>query len=94
MSLNTYRNPARRSAQEPERKAESLSGINTRKAIRIALELGCSVEHVRRTGEQRVSHPGVARCVRFSARRRDAGRQLTTFLHHVRELQSAAGRPA
>ena len=98
MSSNTNCDSVDRLAREAGQKAEdhpkSLSGIDTRKAIRIAIELGCSVEHVRRTGEQRISHPRVARSVRFSGRHRDAGRQLTTFLHHVRELHSAAGRPA
>jgi hypothetical protein len=100
MSSNSIINPdsTGRLAYEAGRNAEarlrSLTGIDTRKAIRIAIELGCCVEHVRRTGEQRVSHPGIARRVRINARRRDAGRQLTTFLHHVRELQSADGRLA
>jgi hypothetical protein len=90
MTTNTNPDSAGRIPEKASPKAashpKSLSGIDTRKAVKLAIELGCRVEHVRRTGEQRVSHPNVAHSVRFNGRRRDAGRQLTTFLHHLREL--------
>jgi len=98
MSTNTNRHTVGHIAEKAGPKAssrpKSLSGIDTRKAVQLAIELGCRVEHVRRTGEQRVSHPNVAHSVRFNGRRRDAGRRLTTFLRHVRELPSATIRLA
>jgi hypothetical protein len=67
--------------------------MDTKKALRVAHELGCSVEYVRRTGEKRVAHPGLARSVTIDARRRDAGRRLTTFLRRVALMKGMAEAP-
>jgi hypothetical protein len=43
-------------------------------------ELGGEIEHVRRTGERRYSHPGLpGRHLTANARRRDASRALVGF---------------
>lgn len=64
-------------------RAPSFTGINRQEALRWARRLGCRVEPVRRTAEVRVVHDGIGRSIRINARRKDAGRELTTFLHRV-----------
>jgi hypothetical protein len=59
------------------------AGMNQRNAIRAASSLGCQIEHVRRTGEIRVSHPAIDRPVRINGRRKSASRKLTTMLRHI-----------
>lgn len=61
----------------------TLSGWNLRDALAFARRLGCEIHCPRRTGELRVSHPSQRRSVRVNARRKDAPRELTTFLRRV-----------
>lgn len=58
------------------------SGINLRKALKVATLLGARVEAVRATGEIRVSHPDFGR-VRVNGRRKDAPRALTGWLRQL-----------
>jgi hypothetical protein len=56
------------------------SGMNSRNAVRLALDLGCEVTQPRRTGELLIAHPLLTRRIRINGRRKDAPRQLTTAL--------------
>jgi hypothetical protein len=62
---------------------EIFSGMNLRKALQIARELGCALFKPNRTGEMVVSHPQVPHRVRIKATRCDSPRALTTFLRKV-----------
>jgi hypothetical protein len=68
----------------------SLAGINLRRAYEIAYALGCSISPVRRTGEDRISHPLLDHTVRVNSRRKDAPRHLVVFLRRIAELRGRA----
>jgi hypothetical protein len=61
------------------------SGINLVKALRIARDLGCYVQPVRRTGEIRVFY-GDMRSGKINCRRKDAPMHLIVFLRRIAEL--------
>lgn len=50
--------------------------MNLREVLRAAVDRGCRVEGVRRTGEVRVSHPSWVGWLTVNARRKDAPRKL------------------
>ena len=57
--------------------------LTLREALRLALNLGCTVEQVRGTGEVRVSHPMQSRTVRLNSRRHDAPKVLMVLLRRA-----------
>ena len=60
------------------------TGMNMREALALARELGCSVEIARGTGEVLVRHPSrPTEVLRVNARRKDAPRNLTSFLRRL-----------
>lgn len=58
-------------------------GGDLRHELRRALDLGCTVEPVHKSGDYRVSHPAQSRSLTISGHRRDAPRSLTTYLNQV-----------
>jgi hypothetical protein len=67
------------------------TGIDLRKAFEIAKILGCQLEHLRRTGETRVSHSQMSTSCRVDSRRKDSPRHLVVWL---RSLASARAQTA
>lgn len=64
-------------------------GCNIANLIRLAPELGISVEPVRRTGELRFTHPLIGPRPRINGRRKDAPRALTDFFAKAQQLGSS-----
>lgn len=66
----------------------SFAGRNLRECLAFALQLGARVENVRRTGEIRVSHPSIPKCVVVPGRgrRKDAPRSLSSWLNRLARL--------
>lgn len=62
-------------------------GCNLADAIRRALDLGISVQPVRRTGELRFTYPLLPDRPRVNGRRKDAPRALTDFVTRVERLR-------
>lgn len=60
-----------------------LNGISLLNALRVARTLGVRVEHVRKSGELRLSHPLVLDRVRCNGRKKDASRHTVGFLRRV-----------
>lgn len=58
-------------------------GADLSDCVAYTIQLGGTVEPVRRTGELRFSHPAADKTVRVNGRRKDAPRQLTTWLKHL-----------
>jgi len=58
-------------------------GSNLKKVLRDLRTRGCDVQKVRRTGEIRVRHPSAKKPVRVNGRRKDAPRELTSFLRKL-----------
>ena len=56
---------------------------NLRIARRLWRSLGGSVEDVPRTGEERYTHPRLARPITVNKRRKDAPRKLVTALRRI-----------
>lgn len=56
------------------------NGINLLHALRAARALGVRVEHVRKSGELRLSHPLVLDRVRCNGRKKDASRHTVGYL--------------
>lgn len=67
------------------------AGINLIDAVRSARRLGILVEHLRKTGELRWSHPSAQKPIRVNSRRKDAPRHATTFLRKVAAAQATKG---
>lgn len=65
------------------KKPSITSGINLTDALEIARGLGFTIEPVRRTGEQRMTHPAFAKPVTFNARRKDAPREITQAIRRI-----------
>lgn len=63
--------------------AKIIRGISLRKALGAARKSGCSVEHVRRTGEVRVRSSALDRPITVSAHRKDAPRVLIRSLRRL-----------
>lgn len=59
--------------------------ISMREARGLWKELGGTVCHVRRTGEERYSHPRVQRPITVNSRRKQATRKLITALRRLGE---------
>lgn len=57
-----------------------------RSARKLWLELGGSVEDVRRTGEERYVHPAEAKPIKVNKRRKDTPRKLLTALRRIMVL--------
>ncbi len=70
------------------------SGLNRRDLYAFAREHNCRVQHVRRTGEVRLSHPLVPESVLVNNRRKDASRQATTFVRKVVKAENSPDRTA
>jgi hypothetical protein len=64
---------------------EIISGLSLRQALKAARRLGCSVYKPRKTGEVVVRHDDLTTRVRINCRRKDAPKQLVSYL---RGLQS------
>ncbi len=60
---------------------------NQAEALKIAAQLGCAVEHRRRTGEIRVTHASDPRGVLINSRRKDSPLAL---IHMIRKLMRQA----
>jgi hypothetical protein len=67
---------------------KTLSGVNMRRAFRLAADLGCDIRNRPGTGETIITHPLFPRPIRVSANRKDCPRSLSTALNHLRR-----GRP-
>lgn len=67
-------------------------GISLLNALRHAKALGVLVEHVRKTGELRLTHPLIPQRLRCNSRRKDASRQTVGFLRKVAALQATNNR--
>lgn len=62
-----------------------MSGVPTRmQALKIARQLGCTVETVKRTGEVRITSPDGKVRVTMSNRRTDASRALLDLIRKAR----------
>ena len=57
-----------------------------RHARRIWESLGGRVEDVRRTGEERYSHPGLSRSIKVNKRRKDVPRKLFAAIKRIEKL--------
>ena len=55
------------------------TGMNLNKLIPMFRSIGGDVAAVRRTGEQRFSHPGVPQTPKCNGRRKDAPRHIVEF---------------
>lgn len=62
-------------------------GMNLRDARRAARLLGCDSRKPRRTGEEIYTHPFMTKPVRCDSRRKDATRELTSWLLRIREMR-------
>ena len=58
-------------------------GMNLLEAVRAARRLGVRIEHLRKTGEYRLSHPLVAIRLKCNCRRKSASRKTVSFLQKV-----------
>ena len=65
-------------------------GMDLRKCLKAATQMGCEVGWPRRTGEVTVKHPKVDWSVRVNSRRKDSPRCLTAFLKEVARLLGEA----
>ena len=61
---------------------------NRRQALRMARRLGCTVRHVRKTGEVDVIDPRTGRRCRISNARKDSCRALLVLLKRCRQHSS------
>ena len=62
------------------------NGMSLLNALRVARTLGVRVEHVRKSGELRLSHPLVLDRVRCNGRKKDASRHTVGYLRRVASL--------
>lgn len=60
-----------------------LTGCNLREATQAFEDLGGTVHHMRRTGEDAYRHPGLARPMKINIRRKSAPRCLTTAVSRL-----------
>jgi hypothetical protein len=62
-----------------------MTGMDTRKALRLAKTLGCTIVAQKGTGEVRVMHPSWGRSilVQVPSRRKDASKVFTTHLKRL-----------
>jgi len=60
-----------------------MNGMDLRKVLEIAIACGCTVRHIRGTGEKSVSHPSWTGSIRVNARRKDAPRSLTSKVRRL-----------
>jgi hypothetical protein len=58
----------------------ALSGIDLRRALRLALDMGCHIRNRKGTGETVVTHPLWERPITVSTHRKDCPRILSTAL--------------
>ena len=61
----------------------SFRGVDLRKALEVAKELGCTIRRPHATSDVIVRHPSVVRSVRVSLGRKDSPRSLTSLLNHL-----------
>lgn len=61
-------------------------GLNLAKCLQAARRLGCRVEPVHRTGEIRFVHPRMLKCITVNGRRKDAPRELTSWMNRVASM--------
>lgn len=64
-------------------------GRNLRESLAIAMQLGCKVQHLRRTGELSISHEAVTPPIKINMRRKDTPVALYAFLRRVSEARKA-----
>jgi len=67
----------------------TLTGINLRRALRLAIDLGCEIRQRNATGEIIVEHPLLNQRICVSARRKDCPRALSTALGSLRRALQA-----
>ena len=75
--------PMKNSTAEPHR------GIPLRDLLHLSNELGCSVEHCRRTGEIKVHHPSFGKVIKLNMRRNDSPRVLVSKIRQLMREQRA-----
>jgi len=66
---------------------KTLSGVNMRRALRLAADLGCDIRNRPGTGETVITHPLLPRPISVSTNRKDCPRSLSTALHHLRRCR-------
>src|SRR5262245_22627480 len=65
---------------EEEERVKTLTGINLRKALRLATDLGCTLRNPKATGDILITHPLLKKPIRVSGHRKDCPRVLSTAL--------------
>lgn len=69
------------------------NGIHFKDAIKLAVDLGCEVRPINRTGETLIRHPSVERALKLNNRRKDCARCLVVLLRRLSDAREAACSP-
>lgn len=64
-------------------------GMNLRQALQAAVNMGCDIKKLRRTGEVIVSHPSLPLRVVVNSRRKDCPRALSALLRRVQGFETS-----